>query len=122
MRSIISRFSVFSLIILFLSSCAGQLPLFPKRIDKSAFHESDADIAEQGEKPESVPVSKETVRVGVLLPLTGSSAKLGKALRNAAMMSLFDIGSQRLILQFYDTEGAAEGARKAAEQIGRAHV
>lgn len=119
MRSIISRFSVFSLIILFLSSCSGQMPLFSKRIDKSAFHESDADIVEKGEKAEDVPVSKETIRVGVLLPLTGDSAKLGESLRNAAMMSLFDIGSQRLILQFYDTQetkdGSTEGARKAAE-------
>lgn len=31
------------------------------------------------------------------------------------MMSLFDISSGRLVLQFYDTEGTAEGARNASE-------
>ena len=115
LRQIVRLFFVSLLTVLLLSSCSGQMPLFPKRIDKSAFHESEAVIAEKGEESEGAIVPKEMVRVGVLVPLTGSSAKLGKALRNAAMMSLFDIGSQRLILQFYDTIGTAEGARKAAE-------
>ena len=72
-------------------------------------------MVEKGKDAPSAFIPSEMVRIGVLLPLTGGSAKLGEALRNAAMMSLFDIGSQRLILQFYDTEGSPEGARKASE-------
>lgn len=111
----IHRFFIFSVCVFFISSCAGKIPLFSKRVDKSAFHVTEAEMAEKGDKAEKVAVSAEMVRVGVLLPLTGNSSKLGEALRNAAMMSLFDVGSQRLILQFYDTEGTPEGARKASE-------
>ena len=115
MHQIIRRFFVFFAVCFVLSSCAGGLPLFSKRVDRSAFHVKEADIVEKGENAQTSFVPSEMVRVGVLLPLTGTSAKLGVALRNAALMSLFDIGSQRLILQFYDTEGTAEGARKSAE-------
>lgn len=115
MRRFIRRFFVFLAGSALLSSCSGDLPLFSKRVDKSAFHINDANIAEKGGEAPIAFVPSEMVRVGVLLPLTGGSAKLGEALRNAAMMSLFDIGSQRLILQFYDTEGTPEGARKASE-------
>ncbi|MBO4521235.1 MAG: penicillin-binding protein activator [Alphaproteobacteria bacterium] len=115
MHKIIRPFFVFFTVILLLSSCAGKIPLFSKRVDGSAFHIKDANIAEKGGKTEEAIASAEMVRVGVLLPLTGNFEKLGEALRNAAMMSLFDVGSQRLILQFYDTEGTAEGARKASE-------
>ncbi|MBR1777421.1 MAG: penicillin-binding protein activator [Alphaproteobacteria bacterium] len=115
MHQNIRRFFIFFMIVILLSSCAGRIPLFSKRVDKSAFHVADANIVEKGEQAEEAAAPVEMVRVGVLLPLTGSFAKLGEALRNAAMMSLFDIGSQRLILQFYNTEGSAEGARKAAE-------
>lgn len=89
--------------------------MLSKRVDQSAFHVADANIAEKGEAAAPALVPVEMVRVGLLVPLTGSSAKLGEVLRNAAMMSLFDISSQRLILQFYDTQGTAEGAREAAE-------
>ena len=115
MRHFIRRFFVFFAGSVLLSACSGDLPLFSKRVDKSAFHVNEANIAEKGGDSPSAFVPSEMVRVGVLLPLTGGSAKLGEALRNAAMMSLFDIGSQRLILQFYDTEGTPEGARKASE-------
>ena len=115
MRKIIRSFFVFFGVISLLSSCGGKIPLFSKRVDGSAFHITDANIAEKGEKTEEAIVPSEMVRIGVLLPLTGNFSKLGEALRNAAMMSLIDVGSQRLILQFYDTEGSAEGARKASE-------
>ena len=57
----------------------------------------------------------EMMRVGLLLPMTGKSEKVGKALQNAALMSLFDAGYSHLVLQFYDTKGTPEGARDAAE-------
>ena len=115
MRRFIRCFFVFFAGSVLLSSCSGKLPLFSKRVDRSAFHVSEADMVEKGKDAPSAFIPSEMVRIGVLLPLTGGSAKLGEALRNAAMMSLFDIGSQRLILQFYDTEGSPEGARKASE-------
>ena len=115
MKHVICKIFVFFVCAALLSSCAGKVPLFSKRVDKSAFHIAEANIAEKGDKGEAAVVPAEMVRVGMLVPLTGNSAKLGEVLRNAAMMSLFDVGSQRLILQFYDTEGTPEGARKASE-------
>ena len=115
MRQIIRQSIVFFAAVFLLTSCRGGIPLLSKRVDQSAFHVADANIAEKGEAAAPALVPVEMVRVGLLVPLTGSSAKLGEVLRNAAMMSLFDISSQRLILQFYDTQGTAEGAREAAE-------
>ena len=90
-------------------------------VEQGVFSAADADLAtvsqiKSATQPEqkALPPS-EMMRVGLLLPLSGKSAKLGEALRNAAMMSLFDISSGRLVLQFYDTEGTAEGARNASE-------
>lgn len=116
MRQIIRQSIVFFVAVFLLTSCTGGIPLLSKRVDQSAFHVADANIVEKGEGAAPAIVPTEMVRVGLLVPLTGSSEKLGEVLRNAAMMSLFDISSQRLILQFYDTQGTAEGARKAAEQ------
>lgn len=71
----------------------------------------------------SIPPSK-IVKVGLLLPLTGRSAELGKALRDAAVMALFDKystmsgqeASIRVELVAKDTQGSPEGARQAAAE------
>ncbi len=62
------------------------------------------------------------VKVGLLLPLTGQSETLGKALQDAAVMALFDkyatlkgpMASTRVELVPEDTKGTADGARQAA--------
>lgn len=113
-------------ITLLLASCSGKISLLSRQgIDQGLFSPADADMAVRSAAGEGLPsegsetrtpLPSEMVRVGLLLPLSGNSAKLGQALQNAAMMSLFDISGNRLVLQFYDTEGTAEGARKASEQ------
>lgn len=100
-----------------LASCGG---IRMRGVDKSVFNAADADLAEKGEhavQQSAEPVQKapEPVRVGVLLPLSGDAAKLGTALRNAALMALFDVNNPRLILQFYDTQGTPAKAREASE-------
>ena len=85
-----------------LTSCGG---IRLRGVDKSVFNAADADLAEKGEHavqqtPETAQKPPELVRVGVLLPLSGDAAKLGTALRNAALMALFDVNNPRLILQF----------------------
>ena len=64
-----------------LASCRGGIPMFSKRVDQSAFHVADANIAEKGEEAAPAIVPVEMVRVGMLVPLTGNSAKLGEVLR-----------------------------------------
>lgn len=56
----------------------------------------------------------DAVRVGLLLPLSGPQAGLGKAMLKAAELALFDLGDQRFELLSYDTKGTPEGAEAAA--------
>jgi ABC-type branched-subunit amino acid transport system substrate-binding protein len=62
------------------------------------------------------PGVEPTVRVGLLLPLSGSHAKLGQSLLNAAQLALFDIASEGLALLPVDTEGTTAGAAAAARR------
>ena len=58
-------------------------------------------------------IEGQPTRVGLLLPLSGphGADRLGKAMLNAAMLALFDIGGRRLLLMPRDTGGTPEGAR-----------
>jgi len=58
--------------------------------------------------------SGDTVRVGLLLPLSGANAKLGKAMLNAAQMAVFDFADKRFELLTHDTKGTPSGAVRAA--------
>jgi ABC-type branched-subunit amino acid transport system substrate-binding protein len=54
------------------------------------------------------------VKIGLLLPLSGSNAGLGKAMLDAAQLALFEKGGDRLTLVPRDTKGTAAGAADAA--------
>lgn len=56
-------------------------------------------------------------RVGLLLPLSGPDAAIGKALLNAAQLVLFSIGHDNLALLPVDTRGTPEGAALAARTV-----
>jgi ABC-type branched-subunit amino acid transport system substrate-binding protein len=53
-------------------------------------------------------------KVGLLLPLSGPNAALGKAMLDAAELALFETGGDRLTLVPRDTKGTAAGAVDAA--------
>ena len=55
-----------------------------------------------------------TPTVGLLLPLTGSSAKLGADFQDAAQMALFDVGETSVHLVPRDTGDTPQGAVAAA--------
>jgi ABC-type branched-subunit amino acid transport system substrate-binding protein len=55
------------------------------------------------------------VKVGLLLPLSGPRADVGRALLNAAELALFDLGGERFTLVVRDTKGTPQGAAAAAE-------
>ena len=57
------------------------------------------------------------VRVGLLLPLSGTNAALGQALLHAAEMALFDAATDRFALIVRDTGGTPEGAAQAADEV-----
>jgi ABC-type branched-subunit amino acid transport system substrate-binding protein len=72
--------------------------------------------------PESVelippPGVRDIVHVGLLVPLTGPAAPLGKALLNAAQMALFDIAPDDFALVPHDTGGTPEGAARAFRKV-----
>lgn len=57
------------------------------------------------------------IRIALLLPLSGREETLGRALLDAALIALFEIGDHRLIILPRDTRGTPEGARAAAEKV-----
>jgi len=67
--------------------------------------------------PHDMTQDRTEIRLGILLPLTGSDAAIGKALFKAAALALFDSRDQRLSLLPFDTKGTAEGAEKAMTQL-----
>jgi branched-chain amino acid transport system substrate-binding protein len=54
------------------------------------------------------------IKVGLLLPLTGSAAAIGADMLDAAQMALFDVGDNDLVLLPRDTTDTPEGAVAAA--------
>ncbi|MEQ9556001.1 MAG: penicillin-binding protein activator [Rhodospirillales bacterium] len=56
-----------------------------------------------------------TVRVALLLPLTGPNGGVGQALLNAAQMALFSFADAKFTLLTHDTRGTPEGAAEAAQ-------
>lgn len=65
--------------------------------------------------PEGLPpAGAGTVRVALLLPLSGSSGALGRAMLDAAQMALFEVGDERLQLLPRDTRGTPQTAAAAA--------
>lgn len=55
------------------------------------------------------------IPVGLLLPLSGPRAALGRSLLDAAQLALFEVADKKFLLIPRDTAGTPEGARKAAE-------
>jgi ABC-type branched-subunit amino acid transport system substrate-binding protein len=61
-----------------------------------------------------LPAFDDTVRVGLLLPLTGANGRLGAAMLNAAQMAVFDFAGKHFELLTRDTKGTPGGAVRAA--------
>ena len=101
-----------------LAACAG--PSVPTP-EPEAQPPSAPPVAEVEVPVEPAPVVEETValpatvKVGLLLPLSGRSAPVGQALLNAAQLALFDLAGERFNLVIRDTRGTPEGAAAAAE-------
>ncbi|MBT3358052.1 MAG: ABC transporter substrate-binding protein [Rhodospirillales bacterium] len=72
-----------------------------------------APIPSAGSFTPSLLPPAEVPRVGVLLPLTGPQAAIGKSMLNAAQLALFDFAGDRFELVVHDTEGSPDGAAQA---------
>jgi len=60
------------------------------------------------------PATTDTVRISILLPLSGSNSQIGQALLNAAQLALFDFADSRFEMMPQDTKGTSDGAARAA--------
>jgi branched-chain amino acid transport system substrate-binding protein len=66
-------------------------------------------------RPPITPLAtSSTVRIGLLVPLSGPNEKLGRSMLNAAQMALFDFSDSHFELLIFDTLGTPEGAIEAA--------
>ena len=64
-------------------------------------------------------IEGQPTRIGLLLHLSGPSraTELGQAMLNAALLALFDIGGERLLLMPRDTGGTPQGAVQATVEL-----
>lgn len=62
-------------------------------------------------RPEDLP----TVKVGILLPLSGQNAALGNSMLQASQMAVFEMGYDNFELIPRDTKGTSSGASAAAQ-------
>jgi branched-chain amino acid transport system substrate-binding protein len=73
----------------------------------------DASAAEINRPVMPPPATTDTIRVGLLLPLSGANAGIGKAMLNAAQLAVFDFADRQLELLPVDTHGTPQGAEAA---------
>jgi len=79
--------------------------------------------AKKLEPPAPVPVKPPealipaTVKVALLLPLSGPSGGLGHAILDAAQMAMFDAADDKFELLPRDTQGTAQGAAQAGKAV-----
>jgi ABC-type branched-subunit amino acid transport system substrate-binding protein len=106
-----------------LAACSGMtIPGLAKRPQAPGNIPSPAGtLAPPAGSPEVTPVQPAgpvgPPKVGLLLPLTGASAPLGQAMLNAAEMALFDTADNGVQLLPRDTQGTAQAAANAANDV-----
>lgn len=60
---------------------------------------------------------RDMVKIGLLLPLSGQGSAVGRDMRDAALLALFDLSDGRMEFLPRDTGGTAEGARQGAAEL-----
>lgn len=67
--------------------------------------------------PASPSVPSSTIKVGLILPLSGPQGTIGRSMEQAAQLALFDMGMQNFTLIPRDTGGTPQGAQRAAQEV-----
>ncbi|PZQ47703.1 MAG: penicillin-binding protein activator [Micavibrio aeruginosavorus] len=113
--TIFHRFcTVFSLFLLLfaLGGCAGGKSPWDRTADQSATYGSESAPVISA-LPQGAAQSG-TVKVAILLPLSGANANVGQSMLQAAQLAVFDMGYDNFELMPQDTQGTASGASAAA--------
>jgi ABC-type branched-subunit amino acid transport system substrate-binding protein len=69
-----------------------------------------------------VAAGPQRIRIGLMLPLSGRQASLGRALAQAAQAAFIETGSERVELIQRDSAGTPEGATRAAAELAADNV
>lgn len=101
------RVLLFSIVTLAVAGCGGGL-------DVGGYFKDDAPDAQSQVQSQAPAVA---AKVGLLLPLSaqGEVGQIGKAMKQAAELALFDAGQSSITLITKDTRGNAEGAKAATQ-------
>lgn len=92
-----------------------------QKAKRPVFGEEDGISREQELGVEEDLILKEdagevSVRVAVLLPLSGKRAKIGQIMLDSAQMALYDSKAKNIVLMPYDTKGTSFGAIESAKK------
>jgi len=97
-------------VVLGLFSCSSRLTDNQIELSDSKYDIIDYDVMMDKMAIEG------TLRVGVLLPLTGRASEIGQGLQNAMFLAIEDLHNNKLMLNFYDTQSTKEGASLAMKK------
>jgi branched-chain amino acid transport system substrate-binding protein len=61
--------------------------------------------------------SSNKIKVGLLLPLSGKGASMGKAMLNASQLAMMELNSKNLVLVPADTKSTPSGAKKGMKTL-----
>ena len=89
-------------------------PSFTPLLNRSAPSVS-TEPDQSPQMPPPPPMKTSSVRVALVLPLTGPNAKIGQAMLNAAQLALFSFSEKTFELLVHDTKGTPEGALDAVQ-------
>lgn len=95
-------------LILLLGACSGGVAKRPWAPQKDTAQSQDTA---------PIPESQPSVKVAILLPLTGPNAATGQSMLQAAQLAVFDYGSDNFELISRDTGGTPQGASAAAQAV-----
>ncbi len=105
-----------TILALSLSACAGRVADRGKTGQATAPAPAPVPTPEIALTPPPIPGSGGP-RIGLLLPLSGPRAELGRAMLQAAELALFETGADDIALIVRDTEKVPGGAGEAARQV-----
>ncbi|WP_137389104.1 penicillin-binding protein activator [Rhodoligotrophos defluvii] len=77
-----------------------------------------APVPQQPAAPQTVNINREGIKVALLVPLSGpgDTANVGRALKQAGELAMFDSGNPGIVLITKDTRGNPQGAQAAAQE------
>jgi branched-chain amino acid transport system substrate-binding protein len=112
------RFLIWGCLLLTLTSCGRKTPeVQPTVTSPIATPKPLPPLTPPSPPPASKPVELPTHKVGLLLPLSGPQAELGKGMLEAAELALFEGDCEAVTLLPQDTAGGARmAAQKALDQ------